>query len=102
MFQSGGGGKPNSGCSMGASLGMMYAAECAPGVVSSMVLDSPFRDLEKVLMNVASYNQQVIPKFVIRIGIYFVRRKIRDLVNRDVFEEDYSTTLPVLVLRLSI
>jgi hypothetical protein len=71
---------------MGASLGMMYAASCAPGVVDCMVLDSPFRCLSKVLLNVASYNQQSIPTFLIQLAIYFVKRKVEDIVKRQVFE----------------
>lgn len=84
---------------MGASIGMMYAAECASGIVESMVLDSPFRTLSKILLNVASENQQNIPTFLIRLAIYFVKRNVESIVERQVFEEDYSSALPIIVNR---
>jgi hypothetical protein len=74
----------------------MYAAQAPPGTVGCMVLDSPFRTLSKVLFNVASSNQH-LPGFLIRLGIYLMRRRVEDIVHKDVFECDYANSLPVLV-----
>lgn len=39
--------------SMGASLALMYTATFSNNLISCLVLDTPFRSLDKVLLNVA-------------------------------------------------
>lgn len=41
-----------------------------------MVLDSPFRNLKKVVTNVAQHNKNSVPNILINIAVYFVEKKV--------------------------
>jgi len=56
---------------MGASLASMYTARY-PREIFSLILDTPFRYLKKVVSNVAEHNSGSVPKFFINIIVYFV------------------------------
>ena len=65
---------------MGASLGLLYGSKY-PGYAKGMILDSPFRSLEKIIFNVATSTQSLIPNFLISIGVFFVKCKVENLVD---------------------
>ena len=41
-----------------------------------MILDSPFRNLKKVVCNVAEHNKNNVPKVLINLAVYFVEKKV--------------------------
>lgn len=57
--------------SMGASLAIMYAGKY-PEEIYSLILDTPFRFLRKVAVNVAEHTNRSIPRFLINIIVFFV------------------------------
>ena len=59
---------------MGASLASMYTARY-PREIFSLILDTPFRYLKKVVTNVAEHNSGSVPKFFINIIVYFVEMR---------------------------
>lgn len=50
---------------------MMYTAKY-PKEVYSLILDTPFRYLKKVVFNVAEHSNRSIPNFIISLAVYFV------------------------------
>ena len=57
--------------SMGASLAILYAAK-HPQEISCMILDTPFRFLKQVVVNVAEQSSRSLPGFLISIVVYLV------------------------------
>ena len=55
------------GRSMGAVTGLLYAAKY--GGIHSLVLDSPFADLERVIHSIADSNLPILPEFIIKSAI---------------------------------
>lgn len=74
---------------MGASLGLLYG-ERYPNSVRGMVLDSPFRSLEKIVYNVAASTQSLLPNFLVKIGVFFVKENVESIVGYNIFNLDYS------------
>ncbi len=86
---------------MGASLAIMYTAKY-PREVFSLVLDTPFRYLKKVVSNVAEHNSGSVPKFIISIVVYFVEKRTESLVGSDIFANDFSQWLENIVISILI
>ena len=82
---------------MGASLAMMYTAKY-PKEVYSLILDTPFRYLKKVVFNVAEHSNRSIPNFIISLAVYFVKMRTESIVGTNVFENDFSKCLQKIVI----
>lgn len=59
---------------MGASLAILYTAKY-PRYIVSLVLDTPFKSLKKVVRNVAEYNGRSVPSFLISFAVYLIEKK---------------------------
>ena len=59
--------------------------------IASMVLDSPFSTLEKVIHNVSV--KEKFPSLVFSIAMYFVKRRVIDIVGMDIFNENFAEAL---------
>jgi hypothetical protein len=77
----------------------MYSYE-----VNGLILDSPFRNLSKVVDRIA--NRKVsLPSFVLKPILYFVKQKATQEIKYDIFEIDYltifkrlNTNMPILFI----
>ena len=84
------------GRSMGASLAIMYASY-KPENIFSLVLDTPFRRLKKILENVAQHSKKGVPKIFINLALYMVEKKVEDIAKINVFNSDFLMHLNILV-----
>lgn len=78
--------------SMGASLAIMYTAKYPRSIVS-LVLDTPFRNLKKVVRNVAEHNARSVPSFLITFALYLIEKKTEIIVSSNIFKNDFSSFL---------
>lgn len=70
---------------MGAVTAIQYAANSSFNI-SSMVLDSPFTSLLKMVQDVAREHYN-LPKFLLNLGISVISGSIRSRLNIDLFQE---------------
>ena len=64
--------------------------------IASMVLDSPFDKLEKVIENVS--RKENFPHFVFLIAIHFIKNRVQEIVKEDIFEENFKDALKRFVI----
>ena len=75
--------------SMGASLAIMYSAKY-PRSVISLILDTPFRILKKVVKNVAEHNSGSVPSLLISLAVYLIEMKTESIVGTNIFRNDFK------------
>lgn len=76
------------GRSMGAVTALLYAekySNTSDVFISSMILDSPFPELEIMVQDVAGRVLH-LPKFIVNLGMTFVSKTIQDKINYDIME----------------
>ncbi len=54
-----------------------------------MILDSPFTDLSNVMKEIAKKRTQ-LPSLVIEGVVMLLKRKIKETLDKDIFEKDVS------------
>ncbi|KAK9288758.1 hypothetical protein L1049_017222 [Liquidambar formosana] len=88
------------GRSMGAVTSLMYGAEDPS--IAGMVLDSPFSDLNDLMMELVDTYKIRLPKFTVKLAIQYMRRAILKKAKFDIMELNTikvakSCFVPVLI-----
>lgn len=80
------------GRSMGAVTALLYGA--TDPSIAGMVLDSPFSNLNGLIMELVDVYKIRLPKFGVKLAVHYMRRVIRQKANFDIQELDSLMVAP--------